>query len=177
MATGWLGIDNITWFLLYSSSGALLGALVTPFVFGLIKHRKPATGFFAGVLIGAVGSLIWLVPLWLLVRPRLRPASELFDLAVAYNLGVSAALGGRREEARYYFVQVTQADPHNIGAWLYLANLATTPLEAWTFIERARAAQPNHPDVRQAVEVVWPQLRPDASGPVTALGFDRPTPP
>jgi hypothetical protein len=156
---GWLGIDNITWFLLYSVSGAFIGALVTPVVFGLIKHRKPATGFFAGVFVGAVGNLIWLVPLWLLVRPRSRTASDLFDLAVAYNLGVASALGGRREEARYYFVQVTQADDRNIGAWLYLANLATTPLESWSFLQEAQLIAPDHPAVQQAVQIVWPQVR------------------
>ena len=156
---GWLGVDNVTWFLIYSASGAFIGALFTPVVFGAIKHRKPATGFFAGTIVGAIGNLIWLVPLWLLVRPRPRTASDMFDLVVAYNLGAAAALGGRREEARYYFVQVTQADDHNIGAWLYLANLATTPLEAWSFLQQARAIEPGHPAVRDAVRVVWPQVR------------------
>jgi hypothetical protein len=51
------GIDNPTWFAIYSATGALIGALVTPFVFGL-KRRKPATGFFAGVFLGALGNLI-----------------------------------------------------------------------------------------------------------------------
>lgn len=152
------GIDNLTWFVIYSATGALIGALVTPFVFGL-KRRKPATGFFAGVFLGALGNLIWLIPFWLLVRPRPRSTVELFDVAVAYNLGVAAALGNRREEARTQFVQVTQVDPRNVGAWLYLANLATTPLEAWSFLQQARAIEPGNPTVQEAVNVVWPQVR------------------
>jgi lipoprotein NlpI len=80
-------------------------------------------------------------------------------VAVAYNLGVAAALGNRREEARTQFVQVTQADPRNVGAWLYLANLATTPLEAWSFLQQARSIEPGNPAVQEAVSVVWPQVR------------------
>ncbi len=153
-----LGVDGPTWFLIYSGIGALLGAVITPFVYGA-KQRKPATGFFVGVLVGAIGSVIWLVPLWLLVRPRPRSKTDMFDVTVAYNLGAAAAMGGRREEARYYFVQVTQADPRNLSAWLYLANLATTPLEAWSFLQQARTIDPGNPAVQEAVAVVWPQVR------------------
>jgi len=161
-------VDRVDLFLVYSASGALIGSLVTPLIYGA-KNRKPATGFFAGVLLGAIGNLIWLIPLWLLLRPRPRSLAEVFDVTVAYNMGVAAVLGGRREEARYYFVQVTQADPKHVGAWLYLATLATTPLEAWSYLQQARAVEPGNPSVSEAVSVVWPQVRHlygDAPNPV-----------
>lgn len=135
------------------------GALITPLVYWA-KGRKPSSGFFAGVLTGAVGNLVFLILLWALVKPR-RPqnATAPFDVAVTYNMGVGAVLGNRLEEARYYFVQATQIDPRHIGSWLYLANLATTPLEAWSYVQQARAIDPADPLVQEAVTIVWPQVR------------------
>ncbi len=151
-------MDRVALFLLVAGLGALIGALVTPLVYWA-KGRKPASGFFAGVLVGALGNLILLVPLWLMLKPRVAQLPNSFNVTVAYSMGVAAVLGERREEARYYFVQVTQADPRNVGAWLYLANLATTPLEAWSYIQQARAIEPGNPDVQEAVTIVWPQVR------------------
>jgi hypothetical protein len=151
-------MDRVDLYLLTAGLGALIGALVTPLVFWA-KGRKPASGFFAGVLVGALGNLILLIPLWLMLKPRPANLPAGFDVAVAYSMGVAAILGERREEARYYFVQVTQADPRNVGAWLYLANLATTPLEAWSYIQQARTIEPGNPSVLEAVSIVWPQVR------------------
>ncbi len=151
-------MDRVALFLLVAGLGALIGALVTPLVYWA-KGRKPASGFFAGVLVGALGNLILLVPLWLMLKPRVAQLPNSFNVTVAYSMGVAAVLGERREEARYYFVQVTQADPRNVGAWLYLANLATTPLEAWSYIQQARTIEPGNPAVLEAVTIVWPQVR------------------
>jgi hypothetical protein len=151
-------LDPLQLYLIIAGLGALIGALITPLVFWS-KGRKPASGFFAGVFAGALGNLVLLIPLWLLLKPRHTQAIDTFNLAVAYNMGIAAVLGGRREEARYYFVQVTQADSRHIGAWLYLANLATTPLEAWSFIQQARAVDPGHPAVQEAVAMIWPQVQ------------------
>ncbi|MCC7447837.1 MAG: hypothetical protein IT324_10485 [Anaerolineae bacterium] len=151
-------MDGVQVYLLFAGIGALIGALVTPLVYWA-KGRKPASGFFAGVLVGALGNLILLIPLWIMLKPRTNPILEYFNVSVAYSMGASAVTGGRREEARYYFSQVTQADPRNIGAWLYLANLATTPLEAWSYIQQARAVDPANPAVQEAVAVVWPQVQ------------------
>jgi hypothetical protein len=150
---------RIQLYLVFVGIGALIGALVTPLVYWA-KGRKPASGFFAGVVVGAFGHLVLLFPLWIMLRRRKAPAiTPEFDVAVAYNMGVAAVLGARREEARYYFVQVTQADPIHVDAWLYLANLATTPLEAWSYIQQARTINPQHPGVVEAVTIVWPQVR------------------
>ncbi len=151
-------MDGLQLYLIICALGGLIGALITPLVFWS-KGRKPASGFFAGVVAGILGNLLLLIPLWLLIKPRVMKGMENFDVSVAYNLGVAAVLGGRREEARYYFVQVTQADTRNIGAWLYLANLATTPLEAWSYVQQARAIDPANPSVQEAVSMIWPQVR------------------
>jgi hypothetical protein len=152
-------MDSVQLLLIVCFLGGLVGALVTPLVFWG-KGRKPASGFFAGVLVGTLGNLLLLVPLWILVKPRqVYRLTDGFDVSVAYNLGVAALLGGRHEEARYYFVQVTQADTQNVAAWLYLANLATTPLEAWSYIQQARAINAADPAVQQAVAHTWPQVQ------------------
>lgn len=77
---------------------------------------------------------------------------------IYYNMGVQAALGGRREEARQHFTRALQANPRYIAAWLQLANLADTPADAWQYIQQARAINPNDPAVQQAVAIVWPQI-------------------
>ncbi|RMF54041.1 MAG: hypothetical protein D6749_00585 [Chloroflexota bacterium] len=141
---------------LWAGSGALLGALITPLVYWA-KGRKPASGFFAGVLAGAVGNIVLLLPLWLLLRQR--PPDALREQLTAYNMGIGAVIGSRYEEARWYFMKVATANPAHIGAWLNLAYLATTPLEAWSYVERARAINPAHPQVQQAVAILWSQVQ------------------
>jgi hypothetical protein len=144
-------------YLLFAGSGAVIGALLTALVYGL-KNRIPANGFFVGLVIGGFGNLILLIPFWLLLLPLAGSKADVFDTAVAYQMGVGAALGERREEARYYFSQVTQADPTHVNAWLYLANLSTSPLEAWSYIQQARAIEPDNPAVIQAANLVYPQI-------------------
>lgn len=146
--------------LLFANGLAALvgGALLTPLVFWA-KGRKPASGFFAGIVVGALGNLLLLIPLWILLRPRKDNPLFPLDSAVSYNMGVGAVLGSRLEEARYYFVRTTQIDPRHIGAWLYLANIATTPLEAWSYVQQARAIEPSDPLVQESVGIVWPQVR------------------
>lgn len=82
---------------------------------------------------------------------------------VYYNMGVSAALGGRRDEARQHFQRALQIDPRNLPAWLELANLSDTPEQAWNYIQQARALDPNHPRVVEAVNMIWPQIRDKAA--------------
>jgi len=90
------------------------------------------------------------------------PRSE--NAQIYYNMGVSAALGGRRDEARQHFRRTLQIDPRHLLAWLELANLADTPEEAWDYIQQARALEPNHPRVVDAVNIIWPQLQHKAAG-------------
>ncbi|MCD4686575.1 MAG: hypothetical protein K8S97_11630 [Anaerolineae bacterium] len=85
------------------------------------------------------------------------------DVAMYYNMGVQAALGGRREEARQHFSRVLQGQPRNLAAWLQLANLADTPQDAWQYVQQARAINPSDPAVLQAVDIIWPQVAQSAA--------------
>jgi len=75
-----------------------------------------------------------------------------------YNMGVQAALGGRREEARGHFTRVLQLQPRHVAAWLQLANLAQDPDQAWSYVQQARSIDPSDPAVLRAVDVIWPQV-------------------
>lgn len=84
---------------------------------------------------------------------------------IYYNMGVSAAIGGRPDEARQHFTRVVQMVPIHLQAWLQLANLAETPEQAWNYIQQARAINPNDPAVLQAVNIIWPQVAAKAQYP------------
>ncbi len=87
---------------------------------------------------------------------------------VYYNMGVTAAMGGRREEAHQHFTHVVQMQPRNVAAWLQLANLADTPIQAWNYVQQARAIEPNNPQVKEAVSIIWPQVQNSATGTPSA---------
>lgn len=90
--------------------------------------------------------------------PTARPASPPRDPQIDYNMGVQAALDGRKAEARDHFTRVLQYQPRNVQAWLQLANLADTPDQAWTYVSQARSIAPDDPQVRDAVAIIWPQV-------------------
>jgi len=75
-----------------------------------------------------------------------------------YQMGVQAALGGRREEARQHFTRVLQIQPRSIAAWLQLANLADTPEQAWNYVQQARSINAADPAVLHAVDLIWPKV-------------------
>ncbi|MCZ7541050.1 MAG: tetratricopeptide repeat protein [Anaerolineae bacterium] len=91
-------------------------------------------------------------------RPFFAPSQPGVRPEVYYNMGVQAALGGRRDEARQHFTRAVQGNPRYVEAWLQLANLADTPEQAWNYVQQARAISPDDPAVRQAVSVIWPQV-------------------
>lgn len=96
-------------------------------------------------------------------RPGSRPGTAAGpEPGMVYNMGVQAALGGRREEARQHFTRVLQMQPRNVSAWLQLANLAETPEQAWNYVQQARAIDPNDARVQEAVNIIWPQVAADA---------------
>ncbi len=121
-------------------------------------------------------------------RPASGPRPEIY-----YNMGVTAAQGGRREEARQHFTRVVQLQPRNMAAWLQLANLADTPDQAWNYVQQARKIDPNNPQVKQAVDIIWPQVQAEARRPaslqppypgagpddanIPSVKLPRPTPP
>jgi hypothetical protein len=80
-----------------------------------------------------------------------------------YTMGVQAALGGRRQEARQHFTRVLQIQPRSIAAWLQLANLADTPEQAWNYVQQARSINPTDPAVLHAVDQIWPKVAAQAA--------------
>lgn len=90
--------------------------------------------------------------------PRASAVQDATRAETYYQMGVQAALGGRRDEARQHFTQVLQLQPRSVPAWLQLANLAETPEQAWNYVQQARAINPNDPAVRDAVAIIWPQV-------------------
>ena len=88
--------------------------------------------------------------------PPMAAAQDTTRAQTYFQMGVQAALGARREEARQHFTRVLQLQPRSVPAWLQLANLADTPEQAWNYVQQARALSPNDPAVRDAVAIIWP---------------------
>ncbi|MEW6580374.1 MAG: tetratricopeptide repeat protein [Chloroflexota bacterium] len=106
-------------------------------------------------------------------RPSFVPGQPGVRPEIFYNMGVQAALGGRRDEARQHFTRAVQGNPRYVEAWLQLANLADTPEQAWNYLQQARAISPDDPAVQQAVDVIWPQVAASAE----AISPSRAQPP
>jgi len=58
--------------------------------------------------------------------------------------GISAALNGRREEARVLLAQVVEADERNEQAWLWLSGLVEDPEEMRTCLENVLHLNPDN---------------------------------
>ncbi|MBN2304754.1 MAG: hypothetical protein JXQ72_09775, partial [Anaerolineae bacterium] len=69
---------------LWAVIGAVIGLIVTPIIYGS-KGRKPWMGAFVGVVMGAVGNLVLLVPLWIMA-PRVSGGDV--ETAAASSLAV-----------------------------------------------------------------------------------------
>lgn len=76
--------------------------------------------------------------------------------------GVTEARAGNRAEARRYLHELTRADPRNELAWHWLAEVADTPGEAMSYLERALDVNPQN---ELALETFfWYRLRLDPAG-------------
>lgn len=132
---------------------AFLGIFVAAGLFGGRQGAEALSGVLPmGAGLSGAGSL-----------SPLPYTPDLTRAETYYQMGVQAALGGRREEARQHFTRVLQADPRSVPAWLQLANLADTPEQAWNYVQQARALSPNDPAVQQAVAIIWPQVAQQAA--------------
>jgi tetratricopeptide (TPR) repeat protein len=139
-----------------------VGLIAVSAVAGRIAGQKispdvPAFAPAGGPVPGAFGPSVPLQPGGQIGGGPRSGSPEVF-----YNMGVSAAIGGRRDEARQHFTQVIQLSPRHIPAWLQLANLADTPEQAWDYVQQARAINPNDPAVVQAAGVIWPKVAANA---------------
>ena len=71
--------------------------------------------------------------------------------------GISAALTGRREEARALLTQVVEADDRNEQAWLWLSGLVEAPEEMRTCLENVLHLNPANPKAQQGI--AWLEQR------------------
>lgn len=141
--------------------GAVVNAGFKVVFLALIGIAGTLGGQWAGRnLKPAVTPEIAVVPGMLTASPR---TSGEFSAETYYNMGVQAALGGRREEARQHFTHAVQRNPRYVEAWLQLANLSDTPEQAWNYVQQARMLAPNHPAVKQAVAIIWPRVSANAA--------------
>jgi len=85
--------------------------------------------------------------------------------------GIAEARAGNRPEARRYLHEVTQHDARNELAWHWLAEVADTPGEAMTYLERALDVNPQN---ELALETFfWYRLRLDPTGTSWQCPFCR----
>jgi hypothetical protein len=151
-----------------STYGVMLLFVPTLFVikvlfYGVLAAVNLRAGQMAGQMIGRRGPAQPQVPGFRSPSGASGPAAPPgANPEPYYNMGVMAALGGRREEARQHFTRVLQMQPRHVAAWLQLANLADTPEQAWNYIQQARSISPTDPAVMQAVEVIWPKVAANA---------------
>jgi tetratricopeptide (TPR) repeat protein len=71
--------------------------------------------------------------------------------------GISAALTGRREDARALLAQVVEADERNEQAWLWLSGLVEDPEEIRTCLENVLHLNPNNVKAQQGLAWVEQQ--------------------
>ncbi len=73
------------------------------------------------------------------------------SIASLLQEGVAAARAGQRERARALLTRVTETEPDNVTAWLWLSGVAATLAEAVTYLERAVEAEPENVKAQQAL--------------------------
>lgn len=85
--------------------------------------------------------------------------------------GISAALTGRREEARALIAQVVEADERNEQAWLWLSGLVEDPEEIRTCLENVLHINPDNVKAQQGLAWVEQQ---HGARPADAAAIDAP---
>jgi len=71
-------------------------------------------------------------------------ASRSADVSQMLQAGIKAAQAGNRAEARQLLVQVTEAEPENESAWLWLASISEYPEELLVFLNNILDVNPNN---------------------------------
>ncbi len=72
--------------------------------------------------------------------------------------GIASAKAGQRVPARALLRRVTEMDPHQALAWLWLSGLVENLEERVTYLERALEIDPDNDQARQALEKFRPEL-------------------
>jgi tetratricopeptide (TPR) repeat protein len=90
--------------------------------------------------------------------------------------GISAALTGRRDEARALLTQVVEADDRNEQAWLWLSGLVDEPRDMLTCLENVLHLNPDNVKAQQGL--AWLEqrhgLRPSSAAAVIDESPDQP---
>ncbi len=89
-------------------------------------------------------------------------------MATLLEQGIIAAKSGQQAQARALFQQVLLADDRNERAWLWMSEVADSPIERIACIERALAINPDNKTTQLALETLKAQL-PAQIEPVNAL--------
>jgi tetratricopeptide (TPR) repeat protein len=75
-----------------------------------------------------------------------------------FQEGVAAAKAGQRERARDLLTRVTELDPNNAPAWLWLSGVTTTLADRIPCLEHAAALEPENTRIVQALGATWQQM-------------------
>jgi len=89
-------------------------------------------------------------------------------MATLLEQGIIAAKNGQQAQARALFQQVLLADDRNERAWLWMSEVADSPIERIACIERALAINPDNKTTQLALATLKAQL-PAQIEPVNAL--------
>ena len=89
-------------------------------------------------------------------------------MATLLEQGIIAAKSGQQARARTLFQQVLLADDRNERAWLWMSEVADSPIERIACIERALAINPDNKTTQLALETLKAQL-PAQIEPANAL--------
>lgn len=71
-------------------------------------------------------------------------ANRVADVSQMLQAGIKAAQEGNRAEARQLLLQVTEAEPENENAWLWMASISEYPEELLIFLNNVLAVNPNN---------------------------------
>ncbi len=108
---------------------------------------------------------------------KINPQQEQAILGLKHLLlqeGVAAAKSGRKEEARELLVELTELDPNNELAWLWLATLAKDIEEASRHTLRVLQINPNNERAKTWIGKLQPKAH--APGAVTESITTQPSP-
>ncbi|MBX7054449.1 MAG: response regulator [Pyrinomonadaceae bacterium] len=82
-------------------------------------------------------------------QPVEETSSNGVDVSRLLKQGVSAAQSGERALARTLLLRVTEADPQNTDAWLWLASISEYPEELLGFLDNVLSVDPDNSRARQ----------------------------
>ncbi len=75
---------------------------------------------------------------------KAQPATQVEDVSQMLQAGIKAAQEGKRSEARQLLLQVTEVEPNNENAWLWLASISEYPEELLGFLNNILAINPKN---------------------------------